>query len=267
MPALAPLLSAGNKPLWLDYGDYAGALLANGSLPWLDVAAYVALQRKAQGLLRSDVLQLPVGAVCAAWVATQPALRAAMASKKRAVFPLKTLLADEPLRAHLVELAQGLRACFPEQPLALACPSPREWVAQAFGMAHGESVDVGDDEADSAAVYLADFLRSFGDAGIDLLLLQESAESEPADAAGLELYQPVLNVAAHYRWETALLAPAGRCAAGTAGLAFVLGPEAILPPAAWNGAAATAGLGLRYAAIPADAQPEAVLERLKELRA
>ncbi|WP_162932183.1 hypothetical protein [Solimonas sp. K1W22B-7] len=266
MPALAPLLSAGKKPLWLDYGDYAAALLANGAVPWLDVTAYVALQRKAQGLLRSDVLPLPLGAVSAAWVAARPALREAMAAKKRAVFPLKTLLADEDLRAHLVDLARGLRACFPDPPLALACPSPREWVAQAYRLALGEDTEVGDDEADSAAVYLADFLRSFGDAGIDVLLLQESTASEPADAAGLELYQPALNVAAHYRWETGLLAPAGRCAAGTAGLGFVLGPEAILSPGAWN-AAMAAGQGLRYAAIPADAQPETVLQRLKELRA
>lgn len=266
MPALAPLLSAGRQPLWLDYGAYAGALLANGSVPWLDVAAYVALQRKAQGLLKSDVLQLPVGAVGAAWVAARPALRETMAAKKRAVFPLKTLLADEDLRAHLVELARGLRACFPDLPLALACPSPREWVAQAYRMAHGEDTEVGDDEADSAAVYLADFLRCFGEAGVDVLLLQESTGSEPADATGLDLYQPALNVAAHYRWETGLLAPAGRCAAGTTGLGFVVGPDAILPPDSWN-AAMTAGRGLRYAVIPADAQPETVLQRLKELRA
>lgn len=250
MPSLSVMLSTGKQPLWLDYGDYAGRLLAGGAVPWLDVAGYVALQRKAQGLLRSDVLQLPVGVVSAAWVAVQPALREAMAAKKRAVVPLKTLMADEGLRAHLVEMARGLRACFPEQPLALACPSPRAWAAQAYRLAHGESVEVGEDETDSAAVYMADFLRSFGDAGIDVLLLQDGPELPLP-----ELYTPVLNVAAHYRWEAGLQS-AAHVEAGS--LAFVISQDC------WNGGAAP---GLRHAVIPADAQPESVLQRLAELRA
>ncbi|PPE74358.1 hypothetical protein C3942_10060 [Solimonas fluminis] len=265
MPALTPLLASGRRPLWLDYGDYAGALLGGGAMPWLDVAGTIALQRKAQGLLRSDVLQLPVAAVAQAWVAAHPALREAMAAKRRAVVPLKTLLADEALRAHLVELARGLRACFAEAPLALACPSPRAWVAAAYRLAHGEETEAGEDETDSAAVYMADFLRSFGEAGIDVLLLQEGAQPPLP-----ELYTPVLNVAAHYRWEAGLQGPAGLAASG---LAFVIAPESAsgrpLAPAYWGGAAAEdcPAQGFRYAAIPADAQPESVLKRLAELRA
>ncbi|MDM4769094.1 hypothetical protein [Solimonas sp. SE-A11] len=264
MASLSAMLSAGKRPLWLDYGDYAGALLAGGAVPWLDVAGTIALQRKAQGLLRSDVLQLPVAAVTEAWVAAHPALREAMAAKRRAVVPLKTLLADESLRAHLVELAKGLRSCFAEAPLALACPSPRAWVAAAYRLAHGETVEVGEDEADSAAVYMADFLRCFGEAGIDILLLQEG-EEPPLP----ELYTPVLNVAAHYRWEAGLQGPAGTPAAG---LAFVIAPDSTsgrpLAPAYWGGAAAEdcPPQGFRHAAIPADAQPESVLQRLAELR-
>ena len=37
---------------------------------------------------------LPVGAVAAAWLEAYPALQSAMAAKRRAVFPLRTLLAD-----------------------------------------------------------------------------------------------------------------------------------------------------------------------------
>lgn len=274
MPTLDSLLSAGRKPLWLDYGDYAGALLAQGAVPWLDVSALVAWQRKAQGLLKSDVLQLPVAAVCAAWLAANPSLREAMAAKKRTVFPLKTLLADEALRAHLVELAKGLRACFADLPLALACPSPRRWVADAFRQAHGagEEVEVGDDETDSAAVYVADFLRSFGDAGIDVLLLQESLDSEPASTESLALYQPVLNIAAHYRWSTVLDAPAGRLS-DAGGFGFLIAPQAgggrHVPAEFWGGAEAPdcPPQGFRHALIPAQAQPESVLQRLAGLRA
>jgi hypothetical protein len=273
MPTFDSLLSAARKPLWLDYGDYAGALLAQGAVPWLDVSALVAWQRKAQGLLKSDVLQLPVATVCAAWLAANPPLREAMAAKKRTVFPLKTLLADEALRAHLVELAKGLRTCFAELPLALACPSPRHWVAEAFRQAHGdgEAVEVGDDETDSAAVYVADFLRSFGDAGVDVLLLQESLDSEPASTEALALYQPVLNIAAHYRWSTVLDAPAGRLSDAT-GFGFLIAASAgggrRIPTEFWSGAGAPdcPPQGFRHAAIPAAAQPESVLQRLAELR-
>ena len=279
MPDLKSLLDAGRKPLWLDYGDYAGALLAGGAVPWLDVGAFVAWQRKAQGLLKSDVISLPVASVIEAWIAAHGALRDEMAAKRRTVYAVRTLLADEPLRAHLVELARGLRACFADTPLALVCPSPRRWVADAFRQAHGADaeVEVGDDEADSAAMYMADFLRAFGDAGIDALLLQESADSEAASAESVAVYQPVLNIAAHYRWAVGLEAPAGRYGGGEAGLGFVIAPSVLpgaragcsVPAAFWSGGAVPAcpAGGLRHARIPVDAQPEGVLQRLSELRA
>lgn len=275
MSALDDLLAQG-KRLWLDYAEYAGALLAGGKVPWLDVSALVAWQRKAQGLLQSDVLELPLGTAAAAWLEAHPALREAMRAKRRALFPLRTLLADEALRAHLVELAQGLRASFARLPLALACPSPKRWALEAYREAFGEDPEIEPEDVEDAAVYLADFLRSFGEVGVDLLLLRESAESEPADAAALEAYRPVLNVAAHYRWETGLAAPAGRYAGGGAGLGFVIAPQAldgacagrIVPEAYWRGEAAPPcpERGFRYAGVPADAQPEAVLQRLAALR-
>ncbi|WP_020650921.1 hypothetical protein [Solimonas variicoloris] len=269
-------LLAARAALWLDYADYAGALLAGGSAPWLDASALIAWQRKAQGLLRSDVVELPLGAVAAAWLAAHAPLREAMRAKRRAVFPLRTLLADEAWRAHLAELAGGLRASFAAQPLALACPSPRRWLLDAYQAAHGEAPEIDDDEVESAAVYLADFLRCFGETGVDLLLLQESAASEPGEASALAAYQPVLNVAAHYRWSAGLSAPAGRYAGGEAPLDFVVAPQPaaaryaaqLVPAAYWSGGEAPPCPpgGFRYAGIPGDAQPEAVLQRLAALR-
>lgn len=266
-------LLARRRALWLDYADYAGALLAGGTVPWLDVSALVAWQRKAQGLLQSDVIELPLGAVCAAWLQAHPALRTAMAAKRRTLYPLRTLLADEALRRHLAELAAGLRASFAAQPLALACPSPTRWLLDSYHQACGEAPDVGDEDIEDAAVYVADFLRGFGDAGLDVLLLQEADAPATADALGR--YQPVLNVAAHYRWALGLAAPAG-ADAGAAALDFVVAPQPaaaryaaqLVPPAYWSGGAAPecpAG-GFRYAGIPRDAQPEAVLQRLAALR-
>lgn len=271
---------AQGKRLWLDYTEYAGALLSGGSVPWLDVSELVAWQRKAQGLLQSDVLELPIGSASAAWLQAHPQLLEAMRGKRRPTFPIKTLLADAGLRAHLLEIAQGLRASFARLPLALACPSPRRWAIEAHRAAFADDAagveDFGPDETEDAAAYLADFLRVFGDVGVDVLLLQESAESEPADASGLAAYQPVLNVASHYRWEIGLAAPGGRYAGGDAGFGFVIAPRPIesrrggrmVPPEFWTGSAAPecAASGFRYASVPGDARPETVLQRLAALR-
>ncbi|SEQ20675.1 hypothetical protein SAMN04488038_104283 [Solimonas aquatica] len=276
MSQLDAVLQRGHA-LWLDYTRYAGDLLAGGRIPWLDATGYVAWQRKAQGLLKSDVLSLDVQQVVLAWLAAHGALREAMAAKRRAVYPLKTLLADEALRAHLQELAAGLRASFAQTPLALVCPTPRLWLLQAYRLAHGDEAqtEIGEDEIDSASLYLADFLRAFGESGLDVLLLGETADSEPAPPAVLALYQSALNVAAHYRWRCALLSPGGRCE-DAEGIDLQIAPQpAAKGPAGlllaadfWDGApppACPPG-GLRYVEIPAGAQPEAVLQRLATLR-
>ena len=276
MAALTERLAASGHGLWLDYGAYAGRLLANGAVPWLDVDAASGWLRKAQSLLKSDVVSLPVAAVAADWLRAHPELVGAMAVKRRNVFALKTLLADEGLRAHLATLALVLRASFAGAPLVLALPSPRLWVTLAHAQAHaGETAEVDADAVDGAAAYVADFLRGFAEAGLDGLLLEESGETEPASAEDLQLYQAVFNVAAHYRWETGLRLPLGRCAAAT-GLGFVLAPQAVagarlglrVPAAFWDGAPPPGcpDGGFRFAEIPAGASPEGVLERLAALR-
>ena len=93
--------------IWLDSHNYTGRLLAGGAPPWLDVSAFVAWQRKAQGLLKGSVSSLPVAPVATAWLEAHPDLRGAMGAKTRSVYPLKTLLADERLREHLVEMASA----------------------------------------------------------------------------------------------------------------------------------------------------------------
>lgn len=277
MGALTERLTAGGRGLWLDYGAYAARLLAGGQVPWLDADAAGAWLRKAQSLLKSDVATLPVAAVVEAWLQAKPGLVAAMGAKQRTVYALKTLLADEPLRAHLAGLARVVRAGLPGTPLVLALPSPRLWVGLAHTQAHsGEAAEVDADAVDSAAAYVADFLRGFAEVGLDGLLLQESAPTEPAGAGDLELYQAVFNVAAHYRWEVGLCLPQGRGALAAPGLAYVLAPVVVpgmatglcLPAEFWGGAAAPAAPagGFRYAEIPAAANPEGVLERLAALR-
>lgn len=286
MGKLVDRLASPEPPLlWLDDVAYADRLLANGATPWLDPAAYVAFRRKALGLLQPAVNVVPIGAFARAWVSAHAELREAMSAKKRAVAPVRALVADEGLRKHLAETLRGLRAAFSALPMVLAMPSPRAWVIDAydaaFGAGAGAGVEVGEDESDSCAVYVADLLRAFGESGVDAVLLEERAGAEPASAAEIGWYQPVLNVAAHYRWDLGLRlrsVPSAAGFTGTAdGVAFVIAPSAIsgaahgraLSPAFWTGEpapAAPAG-GFLFAEIPADAVPETVLERLATLRA
>jgi hypothetical protein len=268
--------------LWIDSAAYTARLLEGGSAPWLDVANFLAWQRKAQGLVRSDVLALPVAAVVAAMLEKTPGLREAMAAKPRAQFALKTLLADEALRAHLSELLAGLRACFVGAPLVLQIPSPRAWVLQSYAQAHGNSdgVVIDEDVVDAAAMYVADFLRTFSEAGVDGLLLVEASADVPQANAELEWYRPVFNVAAHYRWQLGVKLPADADTAmalkATDDIAFFVATAdtcasaigQLTPVSYW-------GNGIRpicsdtqfyYAEIPADANPETVLDRLTSLR-
>ncbi len=268
-------LSSGRAVLWLEYVAYAARLLSGGSVPWLNSAELIAWYRKAQGLLKSDVVALPAGAIAAEWVRHNAALAGAMREKKRVLHPLKTLLADEALRRQLAETLAGMRASLQGTVLALAIPSPRLWVGEAYALAHGsdDEPEIGDDEADSAAVYIADFLRSFGESGIDVLLIAETAATEPRSAEQFDLYRPVANVAAHYRWALGLQQPAAAWDGADAALDFVLAPQTqpagstglMLPEDFWSGAPA-AQAAFRYSVVPEQAQPEAVLERLAVLR-
>lgn len=266
------------RPLWLDSTAYTARLLEGGQAPWLEIASFLSWQRKAQGLLRSDVIALQAEPVVDALLAMHPALRSAMAAKSRALFPLKTLLAATQLREQLSEMLGGLRACFPGTPLAFVVPSPRRWIALSYRQAFGADADVeaGVDEFDSASVYVADFLRCFSESGLDILLLDEAADTEPASPEDIEWYRPVLNVATHYRWQLGVRLPLATVDPGKIeGIDFFIAPRplaastgVLTPDTFWTGnppPACPAG-HFRTADIPAEANPELVLDRVAVLR-
>jgi hypothetical protein len=227
-------------------------------------------------LLKSNVVALSLAPACAAWLAANPALLAAMGAKSRALYPLKTLLADMSLRAHLVELAHGLRTSLVGVPLCLVLPSPRAWIGIAYAQAFAAAeVEAGNDEADSASVYVADFLRSFGSCGIDALLLEEVQGYVPGSSEDIACYQSVLNVAANYRWDLGLRVRGEVAADAVDALDFVIaqksdaarvGIEIAEDFCSAQTPTRPADGRLRFAVIPADAQPERVLERLESLR-
>ena len=274
------LLGAGDGPLlWLDYADYAARLLADGDPPWLNTADCVAWLRKAQGLLRSDVVALPLQSVALAWVSTHGNLRQAMQARKKVEYPLKVLLGDKDLRAHLVELANGLRASFDGLTLALVAPTPGAWLELAYrdALAAEPPTDVDDDAVDAVAVYAADFLRAFGECGVDALLFDASAGAGVVTQGTLELFQPIFNVCGHYRWEAGLLAPHGFEGMAPTDMTFAVTKQPagdvnhleLMPESFWRtdtGSQMPKGRHRLYARIPSDGSPEMVLQRLSTLR-
>jgi len=264
--------------VWLDDTVYAEQLLAGGTTPWQDSGEYVSFRQKAAALLNSDVIVIPVGDMTDAWLQLHSDLRAAMGEKKRTIFALRTLIADAGLRTQLFDLAQGLQACFPGTPFVLSLPSPRRWVLDAYRQAHGADSDpeIGEDETDSAAVYIADFLREFAEVQIAGILLEESPESTPSSAGELEWYQPVLNVAEHYRWDVGIRQnSAFAFPIASSSISYAIAPgsvEGVISGVAatsdfWNGTAPpdVPNGGFLFAEIPADGTPEKVLEQIDVL--
>lgn len=120
-------------------------------------------------------------------------------------------------------------------------------------------------------MHIADFLRSFAGSGVDVLLLTDDMETRPSDANAVALYQSVLNVARHDRWDIGLKTP--EVPTGNPGLDFMIAPERTvgvdLGSAFWvtegSGPAIAPG-GFRYIQVPEDVAPERVLARLNALR-
>jgi hypothetical protein len=280
MGRLLERIAASSTPMvWLDDIAYSARLLAIPSTVWLDVAALTAFRRKAASLLQSDVTVVPIGAVMEAAARADEDLLAEMRTKKRVVAPLRTLLADAELRSVAIDVAQALCGTLSSKPLVASIPSPRRWITEAYGWAHGSSAaDVGQEEVDSAAMYVAEFLRGLGAIGIHALLLEERAGEEPASADEIAWYRPVINVCKHYRWDVGLKLADGTEFRGDAReMAFVIAPRPPIgtvpgvatPASFWvdaNPPGVPAG-GFRFTQIPVDANPEHVLQRLKTLRA
>jgi hypothetical protein len=277
MAGLIEKLTEAGKGPWLDYTGYAGNLLARGEIPWTAIDAAVAWFRQAQGLLRSSVAAVPVEAIAAAWLNGRPDLRQSMAARSRTIHPLRILIADAEFRGHLKSLFEALGASVGALPVVAVVPSPRCWVSIAYSQAFPDgAAEIDDDVVDSAAAFIADFLRELPQTMVAGLLLDESAATLAVTATTIALYQPVLNVASHYRWQVGILAPQPGSETAAGALDFWILPAPvpvktcgiIVPESFWSGAAAPERPpgGFRYAPIPADARPESVLERLGALR-
>lgn len=266
--------TAGQAPqLMLDAWHYAARLLDRGTPPWTDSTAMVSLGRRLAGLLRPEVLSLPLLAWFEARVAADARLLALMRQRSRTAYAMKTALADEALRRDLADLVGALCGAMPAVALVPTLAAPARWLQAAYTAAHGHAADdIDDDVCEQAEVFLADLLRVLAPLPIAGLLLNEPLAR--ADEAWAAVHTPVFNAAVHYRWP---LGAAVEAIDGTlpAPLSWRVGapaaagtPAALtLPPTFWQAdGVLPAAAGLYAGHLPEDAQPETVLAQLTRLR-
>jgi hypothetical protein len=245
-------------------------------VPWDSPAELTAFFGKTQGMFRSDAVLMDVGGLFAQRAAGDAQLRAAMGARARPGYALRTLLGDERARGAAAEAVRALAATSGAVPLVLVMPAPGRWLTVAAAQVQPDAGPADADRAATAAMYVADMLRTFASLGVDGLLLDEGPVPGP-ELIHPDMYRSVINVADHYEWpvligtEAAPAWPRG----SIDGVAAWLGSAAPSEPsgrwgvvadtAFWAGADPPAGAELLLAAVPAEADPEAVMTRVRAL--
>jgi hypothetical protein len=269
--------SGRSRAIWFDSLAYCREKLLSGEpLPWHSPGDLTAFFGKAQGMFRSDALLVDLADLYAQLVADDNDLRAAMAARTRPGYALRVLLADEQARAVAREAVSAVAATAGLVPVVLSLPSPSNWLTITAAQTGQDSAPPDADRAETAAMYVADFLRTFAGSGVDGLLLDEGP-TPAGDLVDPEAYRSVLNVAAHYEWpvlvrsDTTSAWPHGV----VAGVAAWLGTVAVDQPIArwgvvsgldfWAGTERIPDSDLVLAIVPADADPEAVMQRVRTL--
>lgn len=269
--------SGRKRATWFDAADYGRAkLLAGAAVPWHSPAELASFVGKLQGMFRSDAILADGGEVFAQRAAGDARLRAAMAARARPGYALRTLLADEQARAAAAEAVRALAATAGGVPLVLAVPTPGRWLGAAAVQAGSDPGPTDADRAETAAMYVADMLRTFGRLGVNGLLLDEGS----AHGSGLihpDAYRSVLNVADNYGWPVLIRADAVAAwpHGSIPGVTAWLGSAAADVPSGrwgvvagtgfWDGDNPAPDSDLVLAPVPAQADPEAVMKRVRAL--
>lgn len=255
--AAAP--SGRSRPLLINDADYSTAVIRQGApIPWTDTAAAAGYFRQVVGLLDPDALWVDIGRLQGAHAASRPELVAAMGARTRTGYPLRTLLADDALLAAGVEVLETL-ASTSRRELVLHLPSPAAWLAWAHELAGNPLDGVDADRADSASMYIAEWLGRLGSLPVALVVLDARAAATEAPEQ-LESYTSIANVVRHFGWSLALWTDVGiDTAAGDPQIGLLAGEF-------WTAGGDIPGSEVLVTTIPGSAAPERVLEQLAKLR-
>jgi hypothetical protein len=155
-------------------------------------------------------------------------------------------------------------------------PTPGRWLVAAAQQAGSDLGPPDAAQAETAAIYSADFLRMFAGTGVDGLLLDEG-RVPAGELIHPEAYRPVLNVADYYEWPVLIQTDAAAAwpHGPVPGVAVWLGSAGPGEPSGrwgivagsdfWAGVGPPAGADLVLAPVPADADPEAVMTQVRAL--
>jgi hypothetical protein len=246
----------------IDHQTYARAVILQGRpIPWADPVAYAQFLAQAQGLLHPDTTLIDLGARYDHALAEDPALCVAMSARSRVGYALKTLLSDEKQAAAAAELVTVVTQTS-SAPVVLQIPSPLLWLTRTHATSGaGGTAELSEGHVETAAMFIAGWLRQLSALPIAMLLLDERW-SGPGELPhiGDDLYSPVVNVAEHYRWVL------GRRTNDGVGVMGSSVHGAAVPADYWLSESTTAPSGdFLVAEIPAHAVPETVLAQLAKL--
>lgn len=280
---LASYLTAGGETprLWINFTDYTKKLLLGADEnPWSNPAAYMSFYGQAHGLVKSQVAVLDVWDLFQHWMKEDPEAIPSMAGKRRVTVALKAMLEAYGPRELLAEVITAFSNNYgASTPLALVIPSPRSLLVKAHQAANGEVAEPDEMNIDTASMYMADFLRYFSETDLSGVLLVEDPELPPASGEELSWYQPIYNVAKHYRWSVGVYLPSPDVDYDVpADVAFAVAPAGSPTAAKVSGVDISEYLwgdqsgslpttsGFYYLTIPAGTKPETVLDTLATLK-
>ncbi len=247
------------RPVLIDGDDYATRVVRQGApIPWGEVAPLVGYVGQVAALLRPDAVWADLGRLYAAYTDGNDQLRQAMGARSRTGYALRTLLGDDDALEHartvLSTIAQTQR-----RSLVLRVPSPARWLGRAHTVAGTPIELVDEDRADSASMYLAEWLGRLGGIPVALVVLDACAEDGDVPVGSperLAAYTSLGNVAAHFDWTIAIFDETGvETAAGEPSVGVLTGDF-------WHGGADAPDTDVLLSRIPATATPERVLDQL-----
>jgi hypothetical protein len=190
--------SGRQRAVWFDNLAYCrDKLLGGRPVQWDSPGDLVGFFAKAQGLFSSDALLVDLADLYGQ-ITEDDRRRAAMFARNRPGYPLRVLLGDETARGRAEQAVAALTASA-AVPVVLTLPSPARWLATAADQAGKPGGPPDSDQADTAAMYVADLLRIFATARVDGLLLDEGP-TPASDLVDAQAYTPVLKIAEHYEW-------------------------------------------------------------------
>lgn len=284
------IVSENNKSIWINFVYYAKRLYTSseGSDFWINPDTFISVYSQGQGLLRSDVLSIPVGEIYFNYLQQEQEVIHSWFGRKL-TFAQKKLLALEEPRHFLVSVITGLQNLFQgAKPLVLVLPSPQKWLYFLKSLIDQENSQmISDYEIEAVSMYLAEYLRGLSTLGLSAIVIEESDSPSIEILEALTYYQPMLNVANHYKWQVGmnlkevsenveilkdkvdfLLLENSNVTQITSLWEQGIRSGGGLDKAFWlqNSSLAFTKRGLLYGEIPRETEPEEVLNKLKSLR-